>query len=215
MTILPVLLMMLTTGDAAGAYRVHHTAGKVSVVRNGQAVPLEKGMEVSANELIELGEGSRLEILNTGDSRIYSSTKSGKRSVSSFIFSAKAEAGANAENVNRQINGGGALPKRKLNTETGVVTRRQMDADSVALMSDTLLPEIAYGIAEGCGGAENCGGEVMEITESGDTVIVRYRCCPACPCGCQEQKQARGLINGEGENCGAEQNSEQITNEKK
>lgn len=173
-TVIAALVLITAGYPSQAAYKVHKVAGHVTVKRDGKAVALNKGMELVAKEIIEIGEGGSLEILNTGDSRIYSSSKPGSRSVSGFILSAKATADDNFGNVNSRISMNATKSKKSVYTEAGRVTRRLANAeDSAAICADTII-------------VEECSDSALVII---DTIAADSAVCPeACDsisCSCR------------------------------
>lgn len=157
-----IIIVIITAGGfrAQGTYKVHDITGKVTVERNGKKIELTKGMEVSANEQLTISEGAKLEILNTGNSRIYSSSKVGKRSVMNFIMTAGNTASDNMQNVHKHLSLTNSKSKRVLNSETGSVTRH---IDSITVCHEYIDNVIC------CDSIDACPTDSEILT---DTIIV-------------------------------------------
>lgn len=129
---LAALLPMLT---AMAKYTIHSSKGDVRIERSGQLVPVQKGMEVNATDNIHIPQGAKVEILNSVNSKIFTSTRAGDFNVTRIMIDAQIKANDHGANV------GGNLQMTRLGTsknkspmwvQKGKVTRTMEQYDPTA-----------------------------------------------------------------------------------
>lgn len=135
------LITIFVASDANAKYVVREVSGPVTVKRDGNKVPVTKGMEVSAVDMLELGNNAILKIYSDGESKIFTGKEKGFYSVSTFIFHAEASASDNIATVNGHTNTNpGAKSKRSIHKERGGVTRdiAVFGGDSIVMVIDSV-----------------------------------------------------------------------------
>lgn len=126
-----MLIGILVPSVAMGGYVVKGIKGDVKVVRSGGTQKLTVGSAVTAADVIEIGQGAEVEILNEISKTIYTSTKSGRTTVSRMMLDAKSKASDNLGNVNRHMRFGGSVTSKdsRVYVETGMVKRAMTSYD--------------------------------------------------------------------------------------
>ncbi len=156
-------LMLCAAAMAAQAqYTLYNSVGKVSIERRGKPLEVSKGMKLSSQDVINIGNDGEVEILNSIDSRIYTSVKPGSYTVLRITIDAEAHAkdnslafqglGVKRENKKTEVFEDEGVVSRALvvydpdnqNMEVdcrkmGVSLLRRLDSHSSAVADSTLL----------------------------------------------------------------------------
>lgn len=101
--LLITLSALFTVFPLMAKYTIHSIKGDVKIERSGQLVPVTKGMEVSATDNLHIATGSKVEILNSVNSKIFSSTRSGEFNVTRIMIDAQIKARDHGANVGRNL----------------------------------------------------------------------------------------------------------------
>lgn len=133
--ILIALAALLPMFAAMAKYTIHSSKGDIRIERGGQLVPVQKGMEVNATDNIHIPQGAKVEILNSVNSKIFTSTRAGDFNVTRIMIDAQIKANDHGANV------GGNLQMTRLGTsknkspmwvQKGKVTRTMEQYDPTA-----------------------------------------------------------------------------------
>lgn len=133
--ILITLVALLPMFTAMAKYTIHSSKGDVRIERGGQLLPVQKGMEVNATDNIHIPQGAKVEILNSVNSKIFTSTRAGEFNVTRIMIDAQIKANDHAANV------GGNLQMTRLGksknsspmwVQKGKVTRTMEQYDPTA-----------------------------------------------------------------------------------
>lgn len=133
--ILITLLAVLPFFSAMAKYTIHSAKGDVRIERNGQLMPVEKGMEVTATDNIHIPQGAKVEILNSVNSKIFTSTRAGQFNVTRIMIDAQIKANDHGANVggNLQMTRlGMSKGKSPMWVQKGKVTRTMEQYDPTA-----------------------------------------------------------------------------------
>lgn len=98
-----VIFALLCMSGAHAQYSLTTFCGKVEVKHAGRIVPVRTGMQLSAADLIIIGQGGSVEVLDKRDSKLYFRDTPGEIGLTSLIFEAKKSAGSNAGAVHRKV----------------------------------------------------------------------------------------------------------------
>lgn len=114
-----------------GGYVVKAVKGDVKIIKQGNAQKLNVGSSLTAADMLDIAQGAEVEIMNDVSKTIYTSTKSGRTTVSRMMLDAKTQAGDNLGNVNRQMRFGGGHSNKdaRVYVETGMVKRAMTNYD--------------------------------------------------------------------------------------
>lgn len=146
-----LLLAATVCLQAAADYNVKSVSGEVLLLKHGKNIKVTTGMTLDPNDYLQIAEGSKVEILNTGDSKLYSIDTAGLERVARLIFQARRDAGSKSASVNSNLRIKRAKqPEGVVYVEMGKVTRSlavydpeaenmQMDADKLAAKLYTQL----------------------------------------------------------------------------
>lgn len=133
--ILITLVSLLSTFTAMAKYTIHSSKGDVRIERNGQLTPIQKGMEVFATDNIHIPQGAKVEILNSVNSKIFSSTRAGEFNVAHIIINAQIKANDHGANVGSNLQMtrlGTSKNKNPMWVQKGKVTRTMEQYDPTA-----------------------------------------------------------------------------------
>lgn len=117
------LLLMLFVSAAHGQYSLSSFTGKVEIKHAGKVVAAQKDMKLGAADLVVIGQGSSVEILDKRDSQLYSRDIPGEIGVRSLIYEAQKSAGSNSAAVHRKVSFGKPSEEEgKMYVEKGKIT---------------------------------------------------------------------------------------------
>lgn len=150
-----IAVLLVAVAPMRAEYIVRDVNGQVQMSRSNKNVAVVKNMSLAPSDMIMLGNGASLHILDTTDSKIYVAETSGLYSVSRLIFDARRKARSNASSVHGKLRlTKDKAPEGVVYVEKGKVTRAltvydpeaqniQMDIDKLArrlylLMRDSL-----------------------------------------------------------------------------
>lgn len=118
-----ILMVLLSSAFAAQAqYTLYKSVGDVSIERQGKPLDVVKGMKLSSQDVINLGSDGEVEILNSVDSRIYTSVKPGRYTVLRITIDAEAHAKDNS-NAFKGLGVKRGAKKTEVYEDEGVVSR--------------------------------------------------------------------------------------------
>lgn len=138
--LLITLSMILSMLPAMAKYTIHSTKGDVKVERAGKLIPVTKGMEVSATDNIHIATGAKVEILNSVNSKIFTSTRSGEFNVTRIMIDAQIKAkdhGANVGGNLQMTRFGKQKDSNPMWVQKGKVTRTMEKYDPTAEKTQT------------------------------------------------------------------------------
>lgn len=98
-----IAALLLSATPCMAKYTLYNSSGNVNIIRNGHAVDTQKGMELSAFDLIAIPEGAYVEIFNDQNSQIYKSKSSGNFSVTRIMIDAKGQATDHIGGINDKM----------------------------------------------------------------------------------------------------------------
>ncbi len=150
-----IALLLIAAAPLRADYLVRDVSGQVQLARNDKIVAVVKNMTLAPSDMVMLGTGASLNILDTKDSKIYTAATPGLYSVSRLIYDARRKARSNASSVHGKLRlTKDKAPEGVVYVEKGKVTRAltvydpearniQMDIDKLAsrlylLMRDSL-----------------------------------------------------------------------------
>ena len=81
-----VALMLMGVMAAQAQYSISSFSGKVEVKHAGRMAAATTGMKLSAADMIYIGEGSKVQILDSRDSKLYARDIPGEIGLTSLIF---------------------------------------------------------------------------------------------------------------------------------
>lgn len=121
---LSVLLVIILTASIAvpAQYTLYKSIGDVTIERQGKPLEVVKGMKLSSQDVINLGRDGEVEILNSIDSRIYTSVKPGSYTVLRITIDAEAHAKDNT-NAFKGLGIKREAKKTEVYEDEGVVSR--------------------------------------------------------------------------------------------
>lgn len=93
--IMILTLVALLPLTSAANYTVDSVEGKVTVNRDHTDIPATPGMELSANDKLNIAPGAKIIIYNALTKELYSSVSAGKTDVTSLMFKARTQASSN------------------------------------------------------------------------------------------------------------------------
>ena len=139
-------IMFFSVATLMAHYSIHSATPGVTVESTGKTFSAQKGLEVKANDYLNIPNGSVVEIYNDLDKKIYKSVSSGRMSVTKLMIEAKKEASDNSKNVSTRLSltksQGGSLAGAKIYEEKGMVRRSlavfDPEADNLQVNSQTL-----------------------------------------------------------------------------
>lgn len=119
-----VALMLMGVMAAQAQYSISSFSGKVEVKHAGRMAAATTGMKLSAADMIYIGEGSKVQILDSRDSKLYERDIPGEIGLTSLIFEAKKAARDNASAVHRKVSLGKPVSEEegKMYVEKGKIT---------------------------------------------------------------------------------------------
>lgn len=127
-----LLVYLISALTVSAALKVYNVSGKVSIIRNGKFSPLAKGVQLRADDKLDLGSGASLDVINENNGVIYSSTERGLMNVSELMLKASKRSADNTGSVNSQIRYTKSPRKNsgsRVYVETGMVKRSFGDND--------------------------------------------------------------------------------------
>lgn len=98
-----ITTLCLTAIPCMAKYTLYDFSGSISINRNGHPVDIQKGIELSAFDLITIPDGASIEILNDQNSQIYKSKSAGNFSVTRIMIDAKGQATNHLEGLNDKM----------------------------------------------------------------------------------------------------------------
>ncbi len=98
-----ITAIFLSTLSCMAKYTLYNFNGDLSISRNGRTIDLQKGMELSAFDMINISDGASIEIFNDQNSQIYKSKTSGSFSVTRIMIDAKGQASNHLEGINDKM----------------------------------------------------------------------------------------------------------------
>lgn len=120
------MCLILLTGclcPAMAQYSIRAVKGKVEVKHLGKVTPAQVDMALGGADLIIIGEGSSVQILNKQDSKLYTRDIPGEVSVMTLMFDAKKAAANNRRNVGANVSTGKAAEEEgHMYVEKGKIT---------------------------------------------------------------------------------------------
>lgn len=122
--ILIILLLMIPL-FAGAHYSLHSVTGDIKIESGGRQSVATKGMAVKASDYIIIPAGGKVEIYNDLDKRIYTSTATGKFTVTRLMIDARGAAADNRGNVASRLRFGkkDSPGDERLYVEKGMVKR--------------------------------------------------------------------------------------------
>lgn len=129
-----LLLSALATATALAQYSIHSCSGDVKIRKGMQLTTAAKGASVSAADILELGEGSEVEILNAANSKTYKCTTPGQTSVSGIMISATTLSANKGKSIrdNMNFSRSSATGSSHVYVEAGMVKRSMATYDPEA-----------------------------------------------------------------------------------
>lgn len=130
-----MLTALLPMFAAQAKYTIHSAKGDIRMERNGQVSMVVEGMEVNATDNIIIGQDAKVEILNSVNSKIFTSTRAGKFNVTRIIIDAQIKANDHAANVGSDLKMtrlGVSKGKNPMWVQKGKVTRTMEQYDPTA-----------------------------------------------------------------------------------
>lgn len=98
-----LITMFLFSLNAEANYRLSSFSGNVKIKHAGEIQQPVVGMRLGAADLILIGQGSKVEILDKRDSKLYSRDKAGEIGITSLVFEAQKSAHSNLKTVYRNV----------------------------------------------------------------------------------------------------------------
>lgn len=157
--LITLFLVVLAAGVAFAHYTVHSVSGAVKIESNGKIVDAKKGMALKATDNVTIPDGSKIEVLNDVDKRIYTSIKPGTLSVTRLMIDARGAASDHNANIASRIRfGKNDDPGRKIYVEKGMVNRSleiyDPEGDNVEMDAAVLGKYIASRLKNGIDAGE-------------------------------------------------------------
>lgn len=161
--LLITLSTILTVLPSMAKYTIHSIKGDVKIERAGQLVSVTKGMEVSATDNLHIAQGAKVEILNSVNSKIFSSTRAGEFNVTRIVIDAQIKAkdhGANVSGNLQMTRFGKSKNNNPMWVQKGKVTRTMEQYDPTADKIQTDPTHLAnWIVATMAASAKNSGKE--------------------------------------------------------
>lgn len=151
---------------AMAKYTVKAVAGDVKLKQGGHLVAAAPGMEIKAADLIVVGHDASLDILDSLDSKIYTTSTPGQSTVTRIVFDAKKAARSNSDAVNGNLRMGRSSQGQGIvYVEKGKVTRAlsvydptarevRVDVDKLANRVYAMMLDSLHGTAEAPSGID-------------------------------------------------------------
>ncbi len=98
-----MIIVLLFAVKAEANYRLSSFSGDVKIKHAGQLKQPEAGMRLSAADLIVIGQGGKVVVLDKRDSKLYTREKAGEIGLTSLVFEAQKSAHANLRTVYRNV----------------------------------------------------------------------------------------------------------------
>lgn len=118
-----LILLTVCLCPAMAQYSIRAVKGKVEVKHLGKVTPAQVDMALGGADLIIIGEGSSVQILNKQDSKLYTRDIPGEVSVMTLMFDAKKAAANNRRNVGANVSTGKAAEEEgHMYVEKGKIT---------------------------------------------------------------------------------------------
>lgn len=130
-----VLIAATTALSVSATYRVHSVKGIVTITSAGKSSTATKGDKVLPSDMVNIPEGAVLEVINDINNTIYTSTASGKMTLTRLMLDSKSKAADNAAAVNSRLKFAGRSAADKSNhvyAERGMVKRSLASFDPEA-----------------------------------------------------------------------------------
>lgn len=175
-----ILSVFLSSFISVEAHYTVHSSRGARIIESGKEKELTAGMKMNPTDMIIIPEGGILEIYNDVDKRIYSSTRSGKMSVTRLVIEAKGKAGSHKESINGSLRFGNRSSRNdaRIYTEKGMVKRSMKvydpEGDNVEMNATTLADFIAGRIRSGQLN-DQVPPEVELISLSNDSVALLFK----------------------------------------
>lgn len=180
--IITAILLCVAMQGMEAAYKIHSVTGKVLVTRHGKSVAATVGAAVSPGDMLEIPDGAVIEIVNDVNKTIYSSTSSGRMTVSRMMLNAVDRSGDTTGAVNSHLRFGdkGKGKGNRVYVETGMVKRSlaqyDPEASDVVIDPHTLAVRLCRMLTDGCGGVQppvpvTCGNGDEGTTFSVDNTL--------------------------------------------
>lgn len=96
-------IISLLANFCYAAYIVHNVEGNVLLEKKTEKIPVTKDMELNANDMLVIGENSKIEIYNSNTKEIYTSTEPGKLTAMSVMLNAQKSSSSELKNITSQI----------------------------------------------------------------------------------------------------------------
>ncbi len=151
-----ILTLILGVMPAMAHYTVKGISGQVQIKQGTRVLTAISGMQIKAADLIIIGNDSSIDILDSIDSQIYTSSTPGQVTVTRIMFEAKKKARSNSDTVHDKIRMGKSTKQgdgvvyvdkgkvtRALSTYDPEADRVQVDVDQLskrlyAMLADSL-----------------------------------------------------------------------------
>lgn len=114
---------------AEARYVIHQVNGNVQVISGGKTEAAKAGAELKATDEVQIPQGAKISVLNELNKRIYTSTKSGRFTVTTLMIESTDVASNNTSSINKQLNFG----SKKGNSEYRVHAEKGMSRRSLAV----------------------------------------------------------------------------------
>lgn len=116
--------MVMVAAGASAHYSIHSLEGDVKIKHGSSEVQATGGMKITAADLIVIGRGAKVAILDSSDSKIYESSTPGQYTATNIVFQARKLATSNTRKLNRNLQIGNSGGKETtVYVEKGKVTR--------------------------------------------------------------------------------------------
>lgn len=117
-----VFILATAALTSQAQYTLYKSVGTVGIERQGKPLEVTKGMKLSSQDVVTLGDDGEVEILNSIDSRIYTSVKPGRYTVLRITIDAEAHAKDNS-NAFKGLGVKREAKKAEVYEDEGVVSR--------------------------------------------------------------------------------------------
>lgn len=153
--VIMILLLAMSWLGVYAQYSVQSASNGVKIKSGMSQKAATAGTQLRGSDVLVIPAGGKVEVLNTANKKIFSSTTTGEVSVFDLVMSANKAAGNHAGTVARRLNFGKAESKNqgKVFKETGMVRRSlavyDPDGQSMEMDAVTLGRMLAAQIAGG------------------------------------------------------------------
>ena len=165
-------MMAVTAFGATAGFVIHDVKGGVKILKGTASRAAAKGGAVQPSEQVDIPEGCSISIRNDVNGIIYTSTETGRMSISRMMINAK-EASGNTRTVGRETRLGKNSGDSRVYVEKGMVKRSLSDYDPEAsgleISPEVLASAIIRSMSNGSGCSSLAEGVGIRVLAAADS----------------------------------------------